>query len=55
MASKASDIYRRHTEYFDEETRALFESGETPLDYPKQIVVSDMAQSQAIAGRRGRT
>ena len=52
MASKASDIYRRHTEYFDEETRALFESGETPLDYPKQIVVSDMAQSQAIARAR---
>jgi metallo-beta-lactamase family protein len=52
MASKASDIYRRHTEYFDEETRALFESGDTPLDYPKQIVVNDMAQSQAIARAR---
>ncbi len=52
MASKASDIYRRHTEYFDDETRALFESGDTPLDYPKQIVVGDMAQSQAIARAR---
>jgi metallo-beta-lactamase family protein len=52
MASKASDIYRRHTEYFDDETRALFESGETPLDYPKQIVINDMAQSQAIARAR---
>ncbi len=52
MASKASDIYRRHTEYFDEETRALFETGDTPLDYPKQIVVNDMAQSQAIARAR---
>ena len=23
MASKASDIYRRHTDYYDDETRAL--------------------------------
>jgi len=52
MASKASDIYRRHAEYYDAETRALFESGDTPLDYPKQVVVADMAQSQAIAKAR---
>jgi Cft2 family RNA processing exonuclease len=49
MAAKASDIYRRHTDYYDAETRALFESGDTPLDYPNQIVVADMAESQAIA------
>jgi metallo-beta-lactamase family protein len=49
MAAKASDIYRRHTDYYDAETRALFESGDTPLDYPNQVVVADMAQSQAIA------
>jgi metallo-beta-lactamase family protein len=49
MAAKASDIYRRHAEYFDDETRALLESGDTPLDYPNQVVVNDMAQSTAIA------
>ena len=49
MAAKASDIYRRHADYYDAETRALFESGDTPLDYPNQVVVADMAQSQAIA------
>ena len=49
MASKASDIYRRHAEYFDDETRALLASGESPLDYPNQVVVNDMAQSTAIA------
>ncbi len=52
MASKASDIYRRHTEYYDADTRALFESGHTPLDYPNQVVVHDMAQSMAIAKAR---
>jgi Cft2 family RNA processing exonuclease len=49
MAAKASDIYRRHAEYFDAETRALLESGDTPLDYPNQVVVNDMAHSTAIA------
>jgi len=52
MASKASDIYRRHAEYFDDETRALLVSGDTPLDYPNQVVVNDMAHSQAIAKAR---
>ena len=29
MASKASDIYRRHAEYFDEETRRLLQTEAT--------------------------
>jgi metallo-beta-lactamase family protein len=50
MASKATDVYRRHNEYYDDETRKLFESGATPLDYPKQTVTNDIKQSQAILG-----
>ena len=42
MASKASDIYRRHADYFDEETRRLLESGDTPLDYPNQTETRDV-------------
>jgi len=52
MASKASDIYRRHAEYFDAETRKLLDLGSTPLDYPKQIVTNDVRQSLAIARTR---
>ena len=57
MASKATDIYRHHAEYFDEETaRGCCGSGETPLDYPAQIVTNDV---QRVAGdraaRSGRT
>ncbi len=48
MASKASDIYRRHSEYFDEETAQLLRDGATPLDYPAQIVTNDVKDSQAI-------
>ena len=49
MASKASDIYRAHPDYYDEATRQLLEEHESPLDYPNQIVTRDVRDSQAIA------
>src|SRR5262245_15690688 len=49
MASKASDIYRRHPEAYDEETAKLLREGETPLDYPDQIETRHVKDSQAIA------
>ncbi|MDQ3126924.1 MAG: MBL fold metallo-hydrolase [Chloroflexota bacterium] len=48
MASKASDIYRRHAEYFDEAAREILEAGDTPLDYPNQTVTRDVEESKAI-------
>jgi metallo-beta-lactamase family protein len=48
MASKASDIYRRHPDYYDEPTAQLLREGATPLDYPEQIVTNDVRASQAI-------
>ena len=45
---KASDIYRRHPDYYDEETAKLLREGESPLDYPNQIIVRDYKASQAI-------
>jgi metallo-beta-lactamase family protein len=48
MASKASDIYRRHSDYFDEDARRLLESGDTPLDYPDQTETRDVKDSQRI-------
>ena len=49
MASKASDIYRRHAEYFDEDAQRLLRSGDTPLDYPNQTVTRDVHESERIA------
>jgi len=48
MASKASDIYRHHPDYYDEETAKLLRDGASPLDYPNQIVTNDVKASQAI-------
>jgi metallo-beta-lactamase family protein len=52
MASKATDVYRRHAEYFDEQTRKIARAGGRPLDYPHQIVTNDVRQSEAIARAR---
>ncbi len=49
MASKASDIYRSHADYFDEETAKLLRAGGSPLDYPDQHVTRRVEESQAIA------
>ncbi|HET9456927.1 MAG TPA: MBL fold metallo-hydrolase [Candidatus Limnocylindrales bacterium] len=49
MASKASAIYRRHAEYFDEETGRLLREGDSPLDYPDQTETRKVAQSREIA------
>jgi metallo-beta-lactamase family protein len=48
MASRATDIYRRHPECFDEEMRALLAREDDPLDYPASITVNDAAESRAI-------
>ncbi|HEX5149429.1 MAG TPA: MBL fold metallo-hydrolase RNA specificity domain-containing protein [Candidatus Limnocylindrales bacterium] len=49
MASKASDIYRRHPEYYDAETAGLLREGASPLDYPNQTVTNELSASKAIA------
>jgi metallo-beta-lactamase family protein len=49
MATEASSIYRKHAEYFDPETAELLRSGDTPLDYPNQIITRDVEDSKAIA------
>jgi metallo-beta-lactamase family protein len=49
MASRASDVYRRHPEYYDAETTELLRGGETPLDYPKQTMTRSVEDSKAIA------
>lgn len=49
MARAASEIYHRYPGYYDEETYRLLEAGETPLDYPGQVITADTEASRAIA------
>jgi metallo-beta-lactamase family protein len=49
MAAHASEIYRRYPGYYDQETRDLLQGGNTPLDYPGEMVTNGPAQSRAIS------
>ena len=49
MASKASTVYREHTDYYDAETLDLLKKGEGPIDYPAARETALAAQSEAIA------
>jgi len=48
MASKASAIYREHTDYYDAETLALLKKGEGPIDFPNAQETALAAQSEKI-------
>ena len=48
MATKATGIYRKYSDYFDEETATLLQQGATPLDYPSQVVVNTAKESGQI-------
>lgn len=52
MASHASDIYRAHPEAYDDETARLLQTHDTPLDYPGQVVVQNVQESEAIGRAR---
>jgi metallo-beta-lactamase family protein len=48
MASRASDVYLRHPEDYDDETAALLRSGDSPLIYPGETYTNEVDQSKAI-------
>lgn len=49
MASKASAIYHRYPDHYDEETTAALKNREEPLDYPGAKTTRDSRESRAIA------
>jgi len=48
MASKATTIYRKHTDYYDAETAALLARGEGPVDFPNQLETPKATDSEQI-------
>jgi metallo-beta-lactamase family protein len=51
MASRASEVYLRHPETYDEETARLLRSGDSPLEYPGEQYTNDVDASKAIRTR----
>ncbi|HEU5326078.1 MAG TPA: MBL fold metallo-hydrolase, partial [Candidatus Limnocylindria bacterium] len=52
MASKATTVYTDHPEVYDDETRDLLTSGDSPLNYPGQEFTDSVEQSKAIRHAR---
>lgn len=48
MASRASDVYLRHIEDYDDETATLMRSGASPLVYPGEQYTNEVDQSKGI-------
>jgi metallo-beta-lactamase family protein len=48
MASRATEVYLRHTEDYDPETAELLASGESPLEYPGQEFTNSVEESKGI-------
>ncbi len=48
MASRASDVYLRHPEDYDEGTSKLLQSGDSPLEYPGETYTNSVEQSKSI-------
>jgi Cft2 family RNA processing exonuclease len=49
MASKATTIYKEHTDYYDEESLRLLANGSGPMAYPDALETPLAKQSEAIA------
>ena len=48
MASRASDVYLRHADDYDEETARLLRAGDSPLTYPGESYTNSVEESKAI-------
>jgi metallo-beta-lactamase family protein len=48
MASRASEVYLRHPEDYDDETAQLLRSGDSPLAYPGETYTNEVDQSKGI-------
>ncbi|HVN84969.1 MAG TPA: MBL fold metallo-hydrolase [Candidatus Binatia bacterium] len=53
MAIATTELYARHRELFDAETRALIESGNAPLDFPGLRFARTAQESQALNAVEG--
>ena len=52
LASDVTDVFRRHPECFDAETKKIFDEGD-PFNFPNLHYVADVEESKSINGKPG--
>ena len=53
LSTRATKVHEKHAECYDEETRALLNSGDDPFAFPNLTYVTDVSQSKALNEMRG--
>jgi len=53
LAVEITEVFRKHAELYDEETRSYLEHGQDPFDFRRLKLIKDTAQSKAINELRG--
>ena len=53
LAIRATEIFRQHREYFDEETQKLLQKGEDPLSLPQLVFSETTQESMALNSLKG--
>lgn len=53
LAIRATEIFRKHPEFYDEQTQEFIRNGEHPLDLPNLHFTESREQSQAINEEKG--
>jgi len=53
MAIRVTEVFNRHKELFDEETKALMGQGNEPYEFPGMTLTSDVKESKAINKVKG--
>lgn len=53
MAIRVTEVFNRHKELFDEETKALMGPGDEPYEFPGMVLTADVKESKAINKVKG--
>ena len=53
LAIKATEIFRRHPDFFDEKTKSILDRGDTPLNLPNLNFSLTSAESMALNNKTG--
>jgi metallo-beta-lactamase family protein len=53
MASKATEIFRKYPNFYDEDARRLLDKGDDPFDFPSLHKVDSADESKRLISKRG--
>jgi metallo-beta-lactamase family protein len=53
MASKATEVFKEHTEYYNDQVLAIMKEGANPFSFSKLIVTDSVEESKAINSVKG--